>query len=284
MRTFITVAVILAIEALAAAVYLYFTHPAGKPVPVGGLTPVPEGPGWVDLLDETHSTLWRNATDDKDIFEITDGMLHIYGVTLTPLRYVAYPDTEVGDFDLHLEYKLVRGANSGVFIRKQPNDEVMRGFEIQVLDDFGKPPTRNTSGGIYDVTTPMYNMSRPAGEWNSFDIYLRGKMVAVYHNGWMVVYTDLGMMKEPLGKFSYAFSDLPTKGMLALQDHGGEVWYRNIRIRPWAQGKAPAPRQPSDASAPAPAAEEAAPAEVEPGAAQEEKPAETNTESTPDAP
>ena len=255
-----------------------------KPIPVGQATPAPEGPGWIDLLGPEHAPFWRNMDDDLDIFEIADGMLHIYGVTVTPLRYVGYTGERFGDFDLHLEYRLAPGANSGVFLRKQPGDDSLRGFEVQVLDDFGQRPTRHTSGSIYDIMTPMYNMSRPAGEWNSYDISTRGGVVAIYMNGWLVGYTDLGMMKTPLGKFDFAFADLPPEGTLALQDHGGEVWYRNIRIRPHQTSNAGAatPAPPAAAvEAPASEAPAEVPAVVE-EAAPEEAAAEAPAESAPE--
>ncbi len=237
MKAWKAVAAVLALQAITYGVWTSFNGEKSKPVPVGSLTPVTEGPGWIDLLDAEHAPLWKNVTDDVDIFEIVDNMLHIRGVTVSPLRYVGYTGEHFGDFDLHLEYMVTPGANSGIFIRKQPGDEVMRGFELQVLDDFGDAPTRNTSAAIYDVVTPMFNMSKPAGEWNSLDIALRGQQLVVYMNRWLVIYTDLGLMKTPLGKFEYAFNDLPLTGMLALQDHGGEVWYRNIRIHPFKQNE-----------------------------------------------
>jgi hypothetical protein len=109
---------------------------------------------------------------------------------------------------------------------------VTRGFEVQVLEDFGKPPNKNSCGSIYDVVTPMFNMSRPAGEWNSYDISVKGAEVIVIMNGWMVIHTDLGKMKTRLGKFKIPYAELPREGNIALQDHGGEAWYRNILIRP----------------------------------------------------
>jgi hypothetical protein len=202
------------------------------PVPSGTPTAAPEGPGWIDLLGAEHRDAWANITDEKDIFEIRDGMLHIFGRTIHPLRYAGYTGRAFGDFDLHLEYRLVRRCNSGVFLRVQKNDPVRRGFEVQVLDDHGKAPHKNRSGAIYDVVTPMFNMSRPAGEWNSFDITCEGGQVTVRMNGWPVVYTDLALMREPIGKFDIPFAELPREGLIALQDHGGEIWYRNIRIRP----------------------------------------------------
>ena len=203
-----------------------------KPVPVGELTPAPEGEGWIDLLSSENRVHWKNPTDDTDIFEITDdGVLHIYGKSLYPLRYVAYTGESFSDFQLHIEFRLTRGANSGVFLRSQLNDPVYRGFEIQVLEDYGQPPNKNSCGAIYDITTPMYNMSFPPGQWNSYDITLKGSEVMVYMNGWLIIHTFLDKMTTPLGKFSIPYSQLPKEGYLMLQDHGGEVWYRNIRIK-----------------------------------------------------
>jgi hypothetical protein len=201
------------------------------PVPIGQLTPRPQGEGWLDLLDAAHASGWKNITDNKDIFEFKDGILHIFGRTLYPLRYVGYAPESFKDFDLHVEFKLAPKTNSGVFLRSRPNDPVSRGFEVQVLEDSGTPPNKNSCGAIYDVVTPMFNMSRPAGEWNSFDIAVQDRDVIVVMNGWMVVHTDFAKMTAPLGKFTIAYANLPLEGALALQDHGGEAWYRNILIR-----------------------------------------------------
>ncbi len=201
------------------------------PMPQGQPTAAPIGPDWVNLLDAEHAGDWKNVTDDSNIFGITDGVLHIYGRTIYPLRYVAYTPENFGDFDLHVEFKLPRRANSGIFLRANPDDPVARGFEVQVLGDHGKLPTKNSCGAIYDVVTPMFSMSRPAGEWNSYDISVRGKQVEVVMNGWKIIDTDFSLMTEPIGKFKIAYNDLPLEGLIVLQDHGGEVWYRNLSVR-----------------------------------------------------
>jgi len=224
---------------LAAAGLIWFAAGIAKgwmrgPRPVGQPTASPEGAGWINLLDAGHASNWHNITDDKDIFEIRDGTLHIYGRTIHPLRYVGYTGEEFDDFELHLEFKTVSRANSGLFLRAQPKDPVYRGFEIQILDDFRKPPSNHGTGAVYDVVTPMFNVTRPAGEWNSFDVEVRGKLLTVAVNGWKVVDTDLGLLKQPVGKFKIPFSQLPLAGHVMLQDHGGEVWFRNILIRPVA--------------------------------------------------
>lgn len=201
------------------------------PVPRGLPTPPPQGAEWEDLLSAELGARWRNATDDAAIFAVEEGILHIFGRTLYPLRYVAFGDENLADFVLHLEFKVAPRANSGVFLRAQPSNPVSRGFEIQVLDDHGAPPDKKGSGAIYDVVTPMFNLARPAGEWNSYDITVRGDEVVVVVNGWKVVHTDLSQMTEPIGKFSIPYAELPREGLLMLQDHGGEVWYRNILLK-----------------------------------------------------
>ncbi len=205
---------------------------ATGPVPSGTPTSAPASPGWIALLDETNAHRWRNITDDKDIVRIQDGALHIPGRSLHPLRYAAFTGQTFQDFELHVEFKLARRANSGLFLRAPSDKPDARGFEIQVIDDYGKPPTKHGSGAVYDVVTPMFNLSRPAGEWNSFDIRLEGPDLEVKMNGWLVVKTDLGRMTEPYGKFKVPYADLPREGRIMIQDHGGEAWYRNLLVRP----------------------------------------------------
>ena len=210
----------------------FILHGSWKPRPEGTPTPIPTGPGWINLLSAEEQANWRNIKDDENIFEIADDMLHIFGNSLTTLRYAGYTGRTFANFELHLEFKLARRTNSGVFLRAQENDPVYRGFEIQVLEDHGKAPTYTSCGSIYDVATPMFNMSRPAGEWNSFDITANEHNIMVFMNGWKVIDADLSKMTSLIGKFKVPFAELPMDGLLALQDHGGEVWYRNIYIHP----------------------------------------------------
>ena len=241
---------------LLASVAAWFTLQMMKgPVPEGMPTSPPEGSEWLDLLDAAHAPNWENVTNDKDIFEIKDGVLHIYGRMNPPLRYVGYTADTFGDFELHIECKLAPRANSGIFLRVPVGESTLRGFqgfslfvhketalrgfEVQVLDDYGTSPNKNGSGSIYDVVTPMFNMARPAGEWNSYDIRVHAREVVVIMNGWMVVHTDFDKMIKPLGKFGTPYAQMPLEGNFVLQDHGHEVWYRNILIKKTAQAAAP---------------------------------------------
>lgn len=202
------------------------------PLPAGRPTPPPAGPDWINLLAGNEAAAWKNITDGLDIFEVRDGTLHVFGRTITPLRYVGYEGQRFADFDLHLEFKVTPKANSGVFLRVVERDPLRHGFEVQVLDDFGGAPSKNGSGAIYDVVSPMFNLARPAGEWNSYDISMENTKLTVAMNGWKVIDTDLAQMTTPLGKFKFPYAEMPREGLIALQDHGGEVWYRNIFVRP----------------------------------------------------
>lgn len=197
-------------------------------VPHGAATACPSGEGWVDLLAKADA--WKNVSDDKaGIFEIKDGIFHIFGGNAS--RYIAYTEEPFGDFQLHVEFKVKKGTNSGVFFRTDPKNPVQGGFEIQVLDDAGTAPNKNSSGSLYDVATPMFNMALPAGDWNSYDIVCQDAHLAVEMNGWKVIDLDLAKMTEPIGKFDTPLAQLPHTGDIVLQDHEGEVWYRNLYVK-----------------------------------------------------
>lgn len=200
-----------------------------KGAPVGKPTAAPRD-GFVDLLDAEHAPHWKETRGRDGIFEIRDGVLHIPG-SFGRLKYVGYMGEEFGDFQLHVEFKLTRGANSGIILRGQPEAPHETALEIQVLDSHGRKPDTHSCGAVYDVVTPMFEVTRPPGEWNSYDIEFRGRHLVVVLNGWKIIDTDLGQMTMPIGKFDIPYAELPRQGFLFLQDHHREVWYRNILIR-----------------------------------------------------
>ncbi|MBN2310635.1 MAG: DUF1080 domain-containing protein [Candidatus Hydrogenedentes bacterium] len=199
------------------------------PRPIGAVTPAPEGEGWIDLLDGEHAGGWEVPGGTKGIFEIKDGVIHIFGKK--PTKYVGYMPEEFGDFQLHVEFKVAPGTNSGIMFRADPASPPFKGFEIQVYDDHGQEPTRHSCGALYDVATPMFNMSNPTGQWNSVDMIMQGKRLQATMNGWKILDVDFSIMTKPVGKFDIPYNEQAMKGYLFVQDHGGEVWYRNIRVK-----------------------------------------------------
>ncbi|MFO7775537.1 MAG: DUF1080 domain-containing protein [Candidatus Hydrogenedentota bacterium] len=214
-----------------AAVIMLSAGCAGRPQPQGEAVPPPNGAGWIDLLSEERREYWENVTDDREIFSISNHTLHIPGRSVYPLRYVGYTKQSFANFELYLQFKVSGWANSGVFLRSQYPAGGHRGFEVQILDDHGKPPNTRRTGAIYDVVTPMFNLSQQPGEWNSLEIRVEGHEVEVTLNGWRVIDADLGKMTMPLGKFDTPFAEAPREGYVLLQDHGGEVWFRHIHVR-----------------------------------------------------
>lgn len=156
---------------------------------------------------------------------------------------------EFGDAEIHVEWLVPKGSNSGVY--------VMGRYEVQVLDSFGKAkPGSGDAGGIYqrwdpkrgkgkegfEGTPPSVNAAKPAGEWQSFDITFtaprfdangmktaNAKFVKVVHNG-QVVHENVevtGPTRSSLWEYE---PEKPT-GPLMLQGDHGPVVYRNITVK-----------------------------------------------------
>jgi hypothetical protein len=146
---------------------------------------------------------------------------------------------QYGDFVLDLEFKIVQGTNSGVFLRtSNPKDPVQAGIEIQVASAApGRPLGKGGVGGIYDLVAPTVNALKP-DDWNHYTITCRGPRITVVLNGQQVSEANLDQWtearKSPDGtpnKFDRPLRDFARTGYVGLQDHGTPVWYRNIRIK-----------------------------------------------------
>jgi hypothetical protein len=86
---------------------------------------------------------------------------------------------EFWNFAAHIEFKIVEHSNSGIGLRGR--------YEIQVLDDFGKPPQTHGAAALYSRVAPSVNASKAAGEWQTYDIRLVGRDLTVVHNGQKVL-------------------------------------------------------------------------------------------------
>ena len=83
------------------------------------------------------------------------------------------------NFKLHVDFRIVEHSNSGIGLRGR--------YEIQILEDYGKPPNTHGAAALYSRIAPSVNASRPAGEWQSYDIRLVGRDLTVVHNGTKVL-------------------------------------------------------------------------------------------------
>jgi hypothetical protein len=126
-------------------------------------------------------------------------------------------ERDYGDFILEFEYAI--DGNSGVFLRSGlDRNPAFTGYEMQIVSDHGRPPTKGSAGGLYDVVAASRNMSRPAGEWNQVRICYEGERVQIVWNGELVV--------------DYQEANRSRRGYIGLQNHDDRsvVKFRNLRI------------------------------------------------------
>jgi hypothetical protein len=79
------------------------------------------------------------------------------------------------NYKLHTDFRIVEHSNSGIGLRGR--------YEIQILEDYGKPPNTHSAAALYSRIAPSVNASKPVGEWQSYDIRLVGRQLTVVHNG-----------------------------------------------------------------------------------------------------
>jgi hypothetical protein len=197
----------------------------------------PQAADSIVLFNGKDLTGWvaEGVTEYKDdggrtqpVWSVRDGLIHCAGKGFGFLRY---GEREFGDFVFHVEYRMAPRCNSGLGIRtvpfttKQPKASrpSFAAYEIQLQDDAGKPPTKHTSGSLYRYVAPKVNAVKAAPEWNSVDIECIGPHIRIRINGEEILAVDQRTVAE--------IKDKPLKGFVCLQNHGGQIEFRNVRIQ-----------------------------------------------------
>lgn len=129
-------------------------------------------------------------------------------------------DAVFNDFKLHVEFRYPKGSNSGVYLRGR--------YEVQVMDSKGMLPEVGLLGAVYGFISPSEMAAKDAGEWQSYDITLVGRMVTVVANGVTVICNQ-----EIPGITGGALDSKESEpGPIYFQGDHGPIEYRNIVITP----------------------------------------------------
>jgi hypothetical protein len=145
------------------------------------------------------------------------------------------------DFELDFEWRIAAGANSGVMFRVAEDHEAPweTGPEFQLLDNRahkdGLDP-RTSAGSNYAMHAPLEDVTKPAGEWNSARLVVRGPHVEHWLNGTKVVEYELWSADWQARVAACKWKDRPDygrrrSGHIALQDHGDWVAFRDVKLR-----------------------------------------------------
>jgi hypothetical protein len=124
------------------------------------------------------------------------------------------------NFKIQIEYKLEPKSNSGIYLRGR--------YELQVLDDYGKPADVHGHMAIYGRTPPLVNASKPAGEWQSMEAVIVGNRVTVHLNGKKM--QDNQVIEGITG--GCLDGNEMESGPLMIQGDHGRIWLRKVIITP----------------------------------------------------
>jgi hypothetical protein len=210
--------------------------------------------GWKLLFDGKTNTGWHSAKSDKfpeskNGWIIKDGALTIQSSNGAESQNAGdiVTNDEYSAFELVFDFKLTRGANSGVkyFVTlKEKSNASAIGLEYQILDDAVHPDAKlgrdgdRTLASLYDMkTSNKEGATRPIGEWNTGKVivypnnhvehWLNGKKVLEYERK-SPEFRELVKMSKYKVWENFGEAD---KGHILLQDHGNEVSFRNIKIK-----------------------------------------------------
>ena len=225
------------------------------------LTDSEKAAGWQLLWDGKTSEGWRSAKSEdfpKSGWSMHDGVLAVHenggeesvaaGDIITRKRYA--------NFELTADFKITPGANSGIKIFVQPNLSPIDkktgkpatkgsaiGMEFQILDDVLHPDAKlgkngnRTIGSLYDlIPAPKDKKVMPMGEWNHARILSQGKHVTFWLNGEKTVEYERGSPEFREIVAGSKYHNIPdfgewADGHILLQDHGNEVFFRNVKLR-----------------------------------------------------
>jgi hypothetical protein len=176
-------------------------------------------PTWgepIELFNGKDLTGWKpRSADAKNHWGVRDGAL-VNAEAGTDL----VTEQKFNDFQLHAEFRYPAGSNSGIYLRGR--------YEVQIEDDYGQEPESHRIGGVYGFLTPSVNAAKKAGEWQTVDVTLVGRVVTVSLNGERIIdrQTIPGVTGGALD------CDEAAPGPILLQGDHGPIDFRKVTLTP----------------------------------------------------
>ncbi|EMR02378.1 3-keto-disaccharide hydrolase [Cesiribacter andamanensis] len=205
---------------------------------------------WISLFDGETTRGWHRYGGEAvgSAWKVQDGMLYLDASNKADWQASDGGDIvteqEFEDFHLQLEWRISENGNSGIMFYVQEDTTQFQypwqtGPEMQILHNEGHPDGKiitHRAGDLYDLITAKPETVKGPGEWNLAEIISQDGQLTFRLNGADVVQTTLwddawrkmiagSKFKDMKGFGTYK------SGKIALQDHGDNVWFRNIRIK-----------------------------------------------------
>lgn len=216
--------------------------------PAAVLTDAQKAEGWQLLFDGVSTAGWQIFKgQENNTWEVVDGTLHCKAlqegvVGVGDKRSDIMTTEEFDNFELAFDWKIASQSNSGVMYRVTEEFEqpYFTGPEYQLVDDNNYPGGQLTdlqkTGACYDMYAASNPVVSPVGEWNTSRIVAKGAHIEHWLNGAKVVEYEIGSPDWNKRRDASKWKDVkgygvPKKGHIDFQDHGHEVWFRNIMIR-----------------------------------------------------
>lgn len=205
------------------------------------LTHAEKKSGWISLFNGKNTDGWRTYKNkEDDSWEVMNGELHCKEKGVNHRADLITKD-QYGSFELKIDWKVAKSANSGILyhVLETHDGSYETGPEYQLIDDRGyeeKLEDWQKSGADYAMHAPAKLASKPAGEYNHTRLIVNGNHVEHWLNGVKVAdfhsWTPEWEKLKKEGKWKdYPDYGSSKTGYIALQDHGGGIWFKNIKIK-----------------------------------------------------
>jgi hypothetical protein len=205
---------------------------------------------WVSLLGDTSMAAWHTYGKGPvgSAWKLQNGELHLDASKKADWQSAGGGDIVTNDeyetFDLKVEWKISRAGNSGIMFYVHEDTTKYKyawqtGPETQIADnkenEDGKL-IKHRAGDLYDLMSIDKEIVNPAGKWNKTEVICNKGKLTILVNHEVVLQTtmwDANWNKLVAGSKFKEWPGFGTfkKGRIALQDHGADVWFKNVEIK-----------------------------------------------------